>query len=180
MPPPPSMPPPPPVPQDPPRPEVRAAVEQCRAAGIRVIMVTGDNKSTAESVATQIGLIYGPSSSSGAPSGAASLSLSGAAGGGSSSSGVEGLTCLTGVEFDDLSPPQQADAVGASLAVFVRVEPNHKTKLVELLRAQVRACPSVCACGGVGGGWLRGTAVRSSTAVPSTLSAFPHSSLTPG
>ena len=42
-----------------------------------------------------------------------------------------------GLEFDDLSPPQQAEAVGG-LAVFARVEPTHKTRLVELLKAQVR------------------------------------------
>lgn len=42
-----------------------------------------------------------------------------------------------GLEFDDLRPPQQSDAVGGSLAVFSRVEPSHKTRLVELLRSQV-------------------------------------------
>lgn len=42
-----------------------------------------------------------------------------------------------GVEFDDLSPPQQADAVAGALAVFARVEPSHKTRLVDLLKQQV-------------------------------------------
>ena len=41
---------------DPPRPEVPAAIEKCRQAGVRIIMVTGDFGITAWAVAGQIGM----------------------------------------------------------------------------------------------------------------------------
>ncbi|MFC1907191.1 cation-translocating P-type ATPase [Chloroflexota bacterium] len=41
---------------DPPREEAREAVKLCRQAGIKVIMITGDNKVTAESIARQLEL----------------------------------------------------------------------------------------------------------------------------
>ncbi len=41
---------------DPPRPEARPAIEACRAAGVRPVMVTGDHPLTAQSIAMEIGL----------------------------------------------------------------------------------------------------------------------------
>ena len=95
--------------RDPPRPEVRASIDLCREAGIRVIVITGDNQVTAETICRQIG-IFGPDES------------------------LEGKS-YTGQQFDALSPADQATAVRRA-NLFSRTEPGHKLALVEALQAQ--------------------------------------------
>ena len=46
---------------DPVRPEVKDAIDECRTAGIRPIMITGDHKDTAIAIAMQLGIIDDPS-----------------------------------------------------------------------------------------------------------------------
>jgi Ca2+ transporting ATPase len=93
---------------DPPRPEVPAAIQRCKDAGIRVIVITGDNRNTAESICRQIG-VFGP---------------------------YEDLTgkSFTGREFDNLTPTEQLEAAKHA-SLFSRVEPAHKSKLVDLLQS---------------------------------------------
>jgi Ca2+-transporting ATPase len=42
---------------DPPRPEAKDAIQKCRMAGIRVVMITGDHPVTAEAIARELGLL---------------------------------------------------------------------------------------------------------------------------
>ncbi|CAI5993407.1 unnamed protein product [Closterium sp. NIES-65] len=129
---------------DPPREEVRAAVETCRSAGIRIIVVTGDNKATAESVCRRIGLLRPLSadalitidpSSPNSPSSPASPLLKASTSGGAGGGEEGGYASLTAAEFELLSPSQQAAAV-QQLVLFCRVEPSHKSMLVDYLKRQ--------------------------------------------
>ena len=121
---------------DPPRSEVARAIATCRAAGIRVVMVTGDNKATAEAVGAQIGLGEEDFSLGSHPASLLArkahqaLDAAGAGGGGFPSN-----KSFQGIEFDEMDEMRQAEAV-ANMSVFSRVEPQHKSRLVELLKNQ--------------------------------------------
>jgi Ca2+-transporting ATPase len=52
--------------EDPIRPEVPAAISECHAAGIRVVMITGDHRATALAIARQAGLAPGAAPITGA------------------------------------------------------------------------------------------------------------------
>ncbi|XP_038615193.1 sarcoplasmic/endoplasmic reticulum calcium ATPase 3 isoform X1 [Tachyglossus aculeatus] len=93
---------------DPPRQEVSASIELCRQAGIRVVMITGDNKATAVAVCRRIGILSQTEEAAG--------------------------RAFTGREFDDLTPEEQRRACG-SACCFARVEPAHKSKIVEYLQS---------------------------------------------
>uniref|UniRef100_A0A7N8YI97 Calcium-transporting ATPase n=1 Tax=Mastacembelus armatus TaxID=205130 RepID=A0A7N8YI97_9TELE len=92
---------------DPPRQEVAASIQLCRQAGIRVIMITGDNKGTAVAICHRIGIL-------------------------TDEDDVESMA-YTGREFDELSPYDQREAVTRARC-FARVEPSHKSKIVEFLQ----------------------------------------------
>lgn len=43
--------------RDPPRGQVKDSIRKCKEAGISVIMITGDNKETADAIALDIGIL---------------------------------------------------------------------------------------------------------------------------
>jgi calcium-translocating P-type ATPase len=98
---------------DPPRAEVPLALQECNTAGIRVIVITGDNKDTAESICRRIGLFDEHESLKG--------------------------KSFTGAEFDALTPGQQVEAVQTA-RLFSRTDPSLKGKLVSLLQQQKFVC----------------------------------------
>lgn len=91
---------------DPPRPEVREAVDACRRAGIRIVMVTGDHPLTAEAVARRVGIVRGP-----APA------------------------VATGGELDALDDAGlDALLAGRAELLLCRVDPEHKMRVVTALQ----------------------------------------------
>ena len=96
--------------RDPPRPEVRAAISDCKKAGIRVIVITGDNKLTAEAICAEIGVFDSMRE-------AAEFSF-------------------TGREFTQMTKQQQRACLKGEFngVVFSRAEPKHKQDIVRLLR----------------------------------------------
>lgn len=89
---------------DPPRVDVTEAVEKCRNAGIRIIMITGDYGLTAESIARRIGIVRG-----------------------------EDLRVVTGVELEGMSDEDLVSAVQGQV-IFARVAPEQKLKVVSALQ----------------------------------------------
>ncbi len=94
---------------DPPRPEAIASVRQCQGAGIAVKMITGDHLATARAIARQIGLK------------------------GQEEHGQ--LVALSGRELEEVSDEQLPD-VTERTAVFARVAPEQKLRLVRALQSR--------------------------------------------
>ncbi|XAR59035.1 Calcium-transporting ATPase [Bertholletia excelsa] len=93
--------------RDPPRAEVRQAIEDCRGAGIRVMVITGDNKNTAEAICREIG-VFGLHDDIRSKS-------------------------LTGREFMEHPDPKGHLRQTGGL-LFSRAEPRHKQEIVRLLK----------------------------------------------
>ncbi len=88
---------------DPPREEAISAVQKTKKAGIKVVMITGDNEFTARAIAKELGLLEGDSK------------------------------VVTGAELDSMSDAD-LDNIIQDVAVFARVSPEHKLRIVNSLK----------------------------------------------
>jgi Ca2+-transporting ATPase len=93
---------------DPPRPGVKKAIATCARAGVRVVMITGDHRVTAEAIARDLGILAadaGPSA------------------------------VMTGAEIEAADAEAFAARV-PSVRVFARVSAEHKLRIVRALKAR--------------------------------------------
>jgi len=90
---------------DPPRPEVLDSITKCHAAGIRVTMITGDQRMTAQAIGTEIGIV------------------------------TEDSDHMSGKELRECSDNELQERLN-TVAVFSRVTPDQKLRIVEQLQLQ--------------------------------------------
>ena len=91
---------------DPPRPEVYDAIHECKTAGIKVIMITGDHPSTAQNIGKQLGIIED-----------------------------EKQAAMVGREMNDYQHlTEEEKDRWVNTAVFARVSPKQKLDLVSVLQ----------------------------------------------
>ncbi|MBP3409798.1 MAG: cation-translocating P-type ATPase, partial [Clostridia bacterium] len=88
---------------DPVRPEVKDAITECRGAGVRAIMITGDHVDTAIAIARELGIL------------------------------TEGKRAITGMQLNEMSD-EQFQKEFMEIAVYARVQPEHKTRIVNAWR----------------------------------------------
>ena len=88
---------------DPVRPEVKDAIVECRGAGIRPIMITGDHIDTAIAIAKELGILE------------------------------DGTRAITGAQLDEMSD-EEFNKQFQDIAVYARVQPEHKTRIVNAWR----------------------------------------------
>ena len=90
---------------DPPAAGVKDAIARLRAAGLRTVLLTGDQRLTAEAIGRELGVVQ------------------------------PGDRVVEGRELDAESPEALSDATGHA-AVFSRITPEHKLRIVEAFQAR--------------------------------------------
>ena len=100
---------------DPPRLEVRGAIDCCKAAGIRVYMITGDHPVTALAIARELGIVEADADERALMKGAD----------------------IDAISDDDIDLLANLDPFPS---VFARVSPQHKLKIVEAVKMRNEIC----------------------------------------
>ena len=90
---------------DPPRTGVAEAIAHCQAAGVRVVMVTGDHAATARAIAAEVGIAH-----------------------------AAGVRVLTGHDLQQMDDDGLREIVD-DIDVFARVTPEHKLRVVRALQS---------------------------------------------
>jgi magnesium-transporting ATPase (P-type) len=91
---------------DPPRPQVEKAVQTCREASIRIVMITGDYGLTAEPLARRVGMLT-----------------------------TKNTRIVTGAELDELSDGALQEILDREV-LFARMAPEHKMRLVSAFQSR--------------------------------------------
>jgi Ca2+-transporting ATPase len=92
---------------DPPREEAKKAIQICKMAGIKPVMITGDHKITALAVAQELNMH-------------------------DNDNGNDGVV-LTGAELDEMSEKKLMKIAG-KVSVYARVSPRHKLSIVKIYK----------------------------------------------
>jgi magnesium-transporting ATPase (P-type) len=92
--------------EDPPRAEVPEAIGRCHAAGIKVIMVTGDHPHTAVAIAREIGLVRS-----------------------------QDPTVVNGAQLRSFTAPELDQVLNRPEVIFARAAPDQKLRIVEALKS---------------------------------------------
>ncbi|WP_321420222.1 cation-transporting P-type ATPase [uncultured Methanomethylovorans sp.] len=104
---------------DPPREEAKKAIETCHKAGIKVVMITGDNQETAKAIAMDIGLSDGIVSLDGITDEKVRSILDDGA--------------ITGSELDGLND-EEFSSVVEKANIYARARPEQKLRIVKALQ----------------------------------------------
>ncbi len=105
---------------DPPRPEVKEAIDTCKKAGIKVVMITGDNPETAKAIAKKIGLFSNYKLNKSNLKNAKFRKI------------VEDGVII-GKELDELSD-NEFEKIVEDIAIYARNMPEHKLRIIKALK----------------------------------------------
>jgi len=93
---------------DPPRQEAKSAIEACKSAGIKPIIVTGDHAITTLAIAKEIGLVNKKET-------------------------LKSRKLITDEELEKMSD-EELEKIVENVSIFARVSPHHKLRIVNVLK----------------------------------------------